>query len=62
MHMEDSSGVPLPTLRQEVVHPQEMPVAYSNIRGGRGYLPEPSIRNVEVWLDWQAHQMDTPHW
>ena len=27
-----------------------------------GYLPEPSIRNIEVWLDWQACQLDTPHW
>ena len=60
--MEENSGVSLPTLRQEVVHPWETPVVYSNIRGGRGYLPEPSIRNVEVWLDLQAHLMDTPHW
>ena len=27
-----------------------------------GYLPEPSIRNYEIWLDWWAHQLDTPHW
>ena len=62
MHVEKSSGVPLPTQRQEVVHPWETPMAYLNIRGGRSYLPEPSIRNVEVWLDWQACLMDTPHW
>ena len=62
MYMEESSGVPLPALRQEVVHPQETPIAYSNIRGGRSYLPELSIRNVEVWLDWWACLMDTPHW
>ena len=37
-------------------------MASSNIRGGRGYPPEPSIRNIEVWLDWQACQMDTPYW
>ena len=27
-----------------------------------GYPPEPSIKNIEVWLDWQAHQLDMPHW
>ena len=27
-----------------------------------GYPPELSIRNIEVWLDWWAHQLDTPHW
>ena len=27
-----------------------------------GYLPEPSIRNIKVWLDWWAHQLDMPHW
>ena len=38
--------------------------AYSLPRHWRweGYLPEPSIRNIEVWLDWQAHQLDMPHW
>ena len=39
-----------------------MPIAYPDI-GGRGdYLPEPSIRNIEIWLHWQACQLDTPHW
>ena len=60
--MEESSWVLPPTLRQEAVHPWETPVAYLNIGGGRGNWPEPSIRNVEVWLDLQAHLMDTPHW
>ena len=27
-----------------------------------GYPSEPSIRNYEIWLDLQAHQLDTPHW
>ena len=27
-----------------------------------GYPPEPSVRNIEVWLDWQACQLDMPHW
>ena len=26
------------------------------------YLPVPSIRNYEIWLDWWAGQLDTPHW
>ena len=26
------------------------------------YPPEPLIKNYELWLDWQAHQLDTPHW
>ena len=28
----------------------------------QGYLPEPSIKNYELWLGWQACQLDTPHW
>ena len=27
-----------------------------------GYPLEPSIKNYELWLEWQAHQLDTPHW
>ena len=26
------------------------------------YLPEPSIKDIETWLDWQACQLDTPCW
>ena len=62
MHLEETSLVPPPTQSWEAVHPWEMPTAYSDVRGGRDYLPEPSIRNIEVWLDWQAHQIDMPHW
>ena len=30
---------------------------------GRGNYPsEPSIQDVEIWLDWPACQMDMPHW
>ena len=50
------------TWRQETVHPPEMPIAYPDIGGAGGYPHEPSIRNIEVWLDWQACQSDTPHW
>ena len=30
--------------------------------GGETYPPEPSIADVETWLDWQAHQLDMPCW
>ena len=26
------------------------------------YLPEPSVRNVDAWLDWQACQSDMVYW
>ena len=39
-----------------------MLIAYPDIEGRGDYPPEPSIRNIEVWLDWQACQLDMPHW
>ena len=60
--MEDSDGAPLLAQRQETVHPPEVPLAYPDVGGRVDYLPEPSVRNVEVWLDWQACQVDTLHW
>ena len=30
--------------------------------GGENYHPQPSIIDVETWLDWQAHQLDMPCW
>ena len=30
--------------------------------GGESYPPEPSIIDVETWLDWWAHQLDMPYW
>ena len=61
-HLERNDGVHPTIQRQETVHPWEIPTAYPDIRSGRGYHPEPSIRNYEVWLDWWAHQLDMPHW
>ena len=26
------------------------------------YPPEPSIKDIETWLDWQACQLDMPCW
>ena len=37
-------------------------MAYPDAGGREAYLPEPSIKDVETWLDWQACQMDTPYW
>ena len=61
-HFEGSDGVPLPVQRQEMVCPWEIPTAYPDIGSGMGYLPEPSISNYKMWLDWQACQLYTPHW
>ena len=55
-------GGPLPIWRLETVCPQEMPTTYPDIENRMGYPPEPSIKNYEMWLDWQVHQLDTPHW
>ena len=56
----DSSGVPPFAQGQETVHPLDIPILYPDIGGG--CPPEPSIKNIEAWLDWQAHQLDMPHW
>ena len=38
------------------------PVAYPNAESRGNYLLEPSIKDVETWLDWQACQLDTLCW
>ena len=43
-------------------HPQEIPMAYPDIENRMGDPLEPSIGNYKVWLNLQAHQLDTPHW
>ena len=62
MHLEDSDGVPPFAQRQETVCPLDVPITYPDVGGRGSYLPEPSIRNVKGWLDWQASQLDMPHW
>ena len=37
-------------------------MAYQNAKGRGNYPLEPSIKDVETWLDWQACQMDMPYW
>ena len=39
-----------------------MPLAYWDAKNRGNYLSEPSIKDIETWLEWQAHQMDMPHW
>ena len=57
----DSNGVTPFAQRQETLCPQSCPYPTQTSAVG-GYLPEPSIGNIEVWLDWQACQLDMPHW
>ena len=37
-------------------------MANQNAKRRENYPSEPSIRDVETWLDWQAHQLETPCW
>ena len=60
--MEEGDLGPLPTLRPELEHFLEMPTTSSGTHSRQGYLPELSIKNYELWLEWQVHQLDTPHW
>ena len=62
IHPECSNGAPLLAWRQETVHPPETPMVYPDAGGREDYLPEPSIKDIETWLDWWAHQMDMPYW
>ena len=48
--------------RREIPCPQEMLVAYPDVENRMGDPSEPSIGNYEVWLNWWACQLDTPHW
>ena len=62
MFLESGDGVLPSSQRQENTHPPVRPLAYPNAES-RGNCPsELSIRDIETWLDWQAHQLDTPCW
>ena len=37
-------------------------MACQDAKGRGNYPSEPSIKDVETWLDWQAFQMDMPYW
>ena len=53
---------PLPILRPELEHFLEMPMTSWGTRDRQGFPPEPSIKDFEQWLEWQACQLDTSHW
>ena len=36
-------------------------MAYLDAGGREDYQPEPSIEDIETWLDWQDHQVDMPY-
>ena len=60
--VEESDLGPLPTLQPELEHFLQAPRPTQGARDRQGLLPEPSINNYEVWLEWQAHQLNMPHW
>ena len=41
---------------------QELEVEPDSKEGGESYPPQPSLIDVETWLDWQACQLDTLCW
>ena len=60
--VEESNLGPLPTLWPELEHFLEMPTTSQGTRDRWSFLPELSIENYDQWLEWKAHQLDTPHW
>ena len=40
----------------------EMPMAYPDAGGREDYPYELSIKDIEIWFDWWACQMDMPYW
>ena len=53
---------PLSAQRPGLKHFQEMPPTCWGTRDRQGHPLEPSIKNYELWPDWQACQLDMPHW
>ena len=60
MFPETGDGILPSSQRQENTHPPGRPVAYPNAESRGNYPLEPSIKDVETWLDWQACQLDMP--
>ena len=58
---ESGDGV-LPSPKARQYTPPGRPMACQNTKSRESYPSEPSIRDVEIWLDWQAHQLDMPCW
>ena len=60
--MEESNLGPTPTSGPELEHFLEAPTTRQGTRDRQCSLPEPSIDNYEMWLEWWACQLDTPNW
>ena len=60
--MEESDLGPPPTLELELEHFLGGPSPIWGARDRWGSPPELLIYNYEMWLEWQAHQMDMPDW
>ena len=60
--VEEGDLGPLPSLRPELEHFLEMLMTRQGTKDRWDYPLEPSIKNIELWLKWQACQLDTPHW
>ena len=60
--VEESNLCPTPTIGLELECFLETPTTTQGARDQWGPLPEPSIDNSEMWLEWQACQVDTPNW
>ena len=60
--VEENDLGPPPTLGPELECFLEMPMTVWGARDRQSSPPEQSINNYEMWLEWQAHQLDTPDW
>ena len=60
--VEESNLGPLPALEPELECFLEAPTPIWGTGDRWGLLPEPSIKNYEVWLEWQACQVNIPDW
>ena len=59
---KESDLGPPPTLMPELECFLETPTTTWSARDRQGLPLEPSINNYEMWLEWQAFQLDTPDW
>ena len=54
-----SSDGPLPGRRVTFRNPE---AEMSSKRDTKDYSTEPSVSDMETWLEWQANQLGTPAW
>ena len=60
--VEENDLGPPPTLGLELEYFLETPTTMWGTRDRQGSPPQPSINNYELWLEWQACQVDMPNW